>query len=165
MSNEETTLSCVECTAIYPNSCGKILGCPTQERGAKNALDKGELISPHDRRNHPAPVETTPEVFDIHATGAKADNGKLRAGLVVDAFAPALSALAEVGTFGARKYTDNGWLEVEDGVNRYNDAQMRHRLLRLQGEELDPESGLPHEYHEVWNALAGLTLKLRGKKA
>ena len=94
--------------------------------------------------------------------GAKLDAGKPMADLVGD-FASALLAVAEVATFGAKKYSLKGWLEVPNGVQRYADAKMRHYLKRHRGEETDPDSGLSHRAHEVWNALAELELYLRGK--
>ena len=47
--------------------------------------------------------------------GIKLDNGKNRLGLVLDGFSHALWLVRCVGTFGANKYTDNGWQEVKNG--------------------------------------------------
>jgi hypothetical protein len=66
-----------------------------------------------------------------------------------------------VGTFGAEKYTDNGWMDVPDGEARYTDALLRHVLADLGGRSEDEESGLLHAAHAAWNALAVLDLKLR----
>ena len=108
-------------------------------------------------------TETTPDGIDQHAPGAKVDAGKIRAGLVLGGFARALWKVAEIGTFGANKYTDNGWVEVTDGPARYDDAQMRHWLKDHIGEAVDPDSNLEHLAHEAWNALARLDLFLRSK--
>jgi hypothetical protein len=107
------------------------------------------------------PIESDPLGLAQHTPGAKLDQGKTRAGLVLLAFARALDAVAQVGTFGANKYTDNGWLSVPNGESRYTDALLRHLLAEGQGEALDPESGLPHASHAAWNALARLDLYLR----
>lgn len=101
----------------------------------------------------------------LHVAGAKADAGKLRAGLVFGGFSRALAAVAQVGTFGANKYTANGWLTVPNGLERYEDAGERHRLERRQGIERDTESQLLHRAHEAWNALATLELELRASEA
>ncbi len=93
--------------------------------------------------------------------GVKHDQGKLRVGLVVTGFARALEAVSEIGTYGARKYTDDGWVSVPDGVERYTDAMLRHFLAEAKGEERDQESGLLHAAHAAWNALARLDLMLR----
>lgn len=105
--------------------------------------------------------ELDPNGKDPHAPGAKLDAGKNRTGLVLSGFSRALWAVSQIGTFGANKYTDNGWMTVPNGINRYNDAKWRHLLKEAQGEELDPESGFPHAWHEAWNVLARLELMLR----
>ena len=105
--------------------------------------------------------EKDPDGLNQHAPGAKLDNGKLRVHLVLGAFAHALSAVSEVGTFGANKYSDNGWLQVENGVDRYSDAMLRHYLKECSGEMNDPDSGIHHAAHLAWNALARLELMCR----
>lgn len=102
---------------------------------------------------------------DPHVPGAKLDMGKLRAGLVLTGFARSLTAVAEIGTFGATKYTDNGWISVPDGETRYTDALYRHLLAEARGEERDPESELLHAAHAAWNALARLDLAVRRREA
>jgi hypothetical protein len=108
----------------------------------------------------PFTSETVPEGLSIHAPGAKADATKIRAGLVLLNFAHALQAVAEIGTFGARKYSDNGWKQVPAGIDRYTDALLRHLLAEGTGEYLDQDSGLLHAAHCAWNALARLELML-----
>lgn len=104
-------------------------------------------------------LEADPNGLHQHQPGAKLDHGKPDASLLRD-FARALLAVAEVGTFGATKYTRGGWQEVADGYNRYSAAGMRH-FLKAGFEDYDADSGLLHEAHEAWNALAKLELKLR----
>lgn len=106
-----------------------------------------------------------PNGKDQHAPGAKLDAGKQRPALVLGAFAPALLEVVKVGTFGAAKYTDNGWLEVPNGYARYADAQMRHQLAHITGVTHDDESKLLHLAHEAWNSLAKLTLFLKERNA
>lgn len=121
-----------------------------------------ELVKP----KNPEKVGTTdPNGIDQHAPGAKLDNGKARHGLVLGAFANALTEVAKVGTFGANKYSDNGWLSVPNGLARYTDAMLRHHFAEAGGEELDDDSGLRHAAHRAWNALAVLELALREKGA
>lgn len=98
---------------------------------------------------------------DPHVPGAKLDAGKNRLGLVLGGFAAALTQVGHIGTFGAGKYTPDGWKHVPGGVDRYTDALYRHLLAEAQGEETDPESGLPHAAHVAWNALARLDLMLK----
>ena len=99
-----------------------------------------------------------------HESGAKLDFGKVRVSLVLLGFARALEEVSKVGTFGAKKYTDNGWVEVPNGEQRYTDALFRHILQEARGEDIDSESSLPHAAHAAWNALARLDLMLRDKE-
>lgn len=108
-----------------------------------------------------APVESDPTGRTAHEAGAKLDYGKNRLGLVVGGFSRALQAVGEVGTYGANKYTDNGWIEVPDGVNRYTDAMYRHLMKEAGGEQRDEDTELLHAAHAAWNALARLDLMLR----
>jgi len=96
--------------------------------------------------------------------GAKLDAGKQRAGLVLGDFSRALSAVCDVGTFGATKYSDRGWMAVPNGISRYFDAGCRHFLKRCRGEECDQDSGLLHLAHEAWNKLAELELRLKERE-
>lgn len=106
-------------------------------------------------------AETDPTGRSAHEHGAKLDAGKPRVGLVLGGFAQALREVAMVGTFGARKYTDNGWVEVPDGIRRYTDAMLRHYLAEAAGEDFDDGSDLLHAAHVAWNALARLELMMR----
>ena len=83
---------------------------------------------------------------------------------VVSYFPRAVAAVAEVSGFGANKYAWNGWEQVDDGVNRYSDAMVRHIIAEGKGEVLDPDSGLLHAAHTAWGALARLELMLRNQE-
>ena len=108
-------------------------------------------------------AEADPNGIGQHAPGAKLDAGKVRVGLVLFGFARALEQVARVGTQGAEKYSDNGWMHVPDGVRRYTDAMLRHLLAEAMGERIDPATGLSHAAHGAWNALARLDLMLRDR--
>jgi hypothetical protein len=109
-------------------------------------------------------TEHDPTGRDQHEPGAKLDAGKPRPVLVLGGFVHALKAIIEVGTFGAAKYTDNGWRTVPDGPQRYTDAMLRHWLADPGGLSSDPDSGLAHAAHLAWNALARLELMLAEKR-
>lgn len=98
-------------------------------------------------------------------SGVKLDAGKPRLDLVLGGFARALLAVGQVGTFGADKYTDNGWTEVLNGGQRYTDALLRHLLAERSGHYYDQESSLPHAAHVAWCALARLDLQLRAMES
>lgn len=106
-------------------------------------------------------MERDPYGIQPDQPGAKLDAGKNRVGLVFFGFSRALGAVGLVGTFGAEKYTDNGWQAVPDGERRYSDAMLRHLLAEGRGELVDRDSGLLHAAHAAWNALARLELMLR----
>ena len=106
-------------------------------------------------------IERDPTGRGQHEHGAKLDAYKNRLGLVIHGFARALQEVGKVGTYGATKYTPNGWVTVPDGVDRYTNAMYRHLLKEAAGEELDNDTDILHAAHAAWNALARLDLLLR----
>lgn len=94
-------------------------------------------------------------------SGYKDDSYKVKMGLIIEDFPRALEEVGKVATFGANKYTEHGWLTVENGKRRYTDAMYRHALAEARGEVFDYESNLYHAAHLAWNALARLELILR----
>ena len=101
---------------------------------------------------------------DLHVPGAKDDKAKPMAGVLLD-FSRALQLVADVGTYGAKKYTRQGWCVVPEGSQRYTDALVRHLLaMGVDPDGLDKETGLPHLAHVAWNALAVLELQARRKE-
>ena len=90
----------------------------------------------------------------------KFDQGKLR----VDLLPPdALEALADIYTHGAKEYGDRNWEDGGFSWGRLFAAMMRHAWAFWRGEDMDPESGLPHAAHMTWNAMALLAYWLRGQ--
>ena len=68
-----------------------------------------------------------------------------------------LWALGEVAGYGASKYTDTyNYLKGYPWSLNFNSVQ-RHLLLFWGGENLDPESGLPHLAHAAWQCLTLLS--------
>lgn len=113
----------------------------------------------------PAPTarEADPTGKDPHQPGAKLDAGKVEMGLILNGMPRALLQVARVGTYGASKYTRDGWLSVPDGPRRYTDAMYRHLNAEARGELHDADTQLEHAAHAAWNALARLELLLRGQ--
>lgn len=103
-----------------------------------------------------------PHGKNAHDPGAKLDAGKPMVGLMLQGFPRALRAVAEVTTYGAKKYSPNGWMHVPDGFNRYSDAMGRHLLLETEEGPYDGESQCLHAAMVAWNALARLELMMRG---
>ena len=108
----------------------------------------------------PICAESDPHGIDPHAPGAKLDAGKPRIGLVLRGFSRALIEVSKIGTEGAKKYSDNGWMSVPGGIERYDDALFRH-VLTQDRTSIDPGFNLLHMAHAAWNALAELELMLR----
>ncbi len=81
--------------------------------------------------------------------GVKDDGGKLMYNLLPW---KAIKGLVTVLTFGAKKYSPNGWRTVPEARERYTAALLRHIAARESGEVIDPESGLPHSWHILCNA-------------
>lgn len=76
--------------------------------------------------------------------GVKHDTSKLDLTLVPPALEEAAAAALE---FGAKKYARWGWRTVPDAPRRYFAAMERHIKAFKRGEDIDPESGLPHLDH------------------
>jgi hypothetical protein len=62
-----------------------------------------------------------------------------------------IKELVQVLTFGAQKYAPNNWRKVDDGLNRYYSACLRHLVAYKSGELNDPETGLSHLAHAMCN--------------
>ena len=77
----------------------------------------------------------------------KFDTSKLRYDLIPTS---TTKALAQVLTYGAKKYKPNNWQNVDD-IDRYVAALFRHIEAWRAGEKLDKESGLPHLAHALTN--------------
>lgn len=97
---------------------------------------------------------------DPHKPGAKLDQDKPDLDLVLGSFTKALVEVGKVGTFGAKKYSDNGWKEVSNAQRRYLSAMQRHYFTYKDSELYDPETNLSHLAHMAWNALAALHFEL-----
>ena len=97
-------------------------------------------------------TEGTPGAFKLDAGKPPVYRG------AIAYFPRAIEAIAAVSAFGATKYAWNGWLHVPDGLNRYTDALGRHITKEAKGEAVDPDSGLPHPWHLLWNAAARVEL-------
>jgi hypothetical protein len=61
--------------------------------------------------------------------------------------ASAIIYISKVMGLGAVKYGPYNWRENRVRRTIYLEAAMRHILQALDGEDLDPESGVPHEAH------------------
>ncbi|AWD90274.1 hypothetical protein [Dickeya phage Amaethon] len=86
-------------------------------------------------------------VVEVVEEFMKFDGDKLRYDLIPPS---ALFSLADVLTFGARKYKPHNWLNCKD-PERYLAALYRHLEAWRAGEELDSDSGKSHLAHALTN--------------
>ena len=114
-----------------------------------NNKDKG--FGPCQLHDYMTEIEEQKEKLEIIKSGLKYDSGKTRYDLYP---LEAYEGCTKVLTFGAQKYTPNGWKTVPDAKNRYYAALIRHlnaQKLHIdnggEGLALDEESGLPHLDH------------------
>lgn len=114
-------------------------------------------------------VVNHPKSFDSSPAGRK--EGKVRVDLVMSGMPNALLELGRcMGWALGKGYTEGDWLQVPNYHTAYVGAGARHLLEnlageRLEGVEFDGESGLGHDVHEAWNALAKLERRIRDAKA
>lgn len=64
----------------------------------------------------------------------------------------ALEPMVQVLEFGAKKYAPFNWMKGLDKTEILESAQ-RHLIAMFAGEEIDPESGLPHIGHLLCNGM------------
>lgn len=93
--------------------------------------------------------------------GLKFDSDKERWDLLP--LAP-VKMIVHILTFGARKYAPNNWQKVDNPIERYYAAMMRHIVSWREGEKLDPESGKHHLAHAGCCLLFLLWFELNGEK-
>lgn len=97
---------------------------------------------------------------DVNVEALKNDraDGKPRMELVAPDF---LRGLAAVLTYGAAKYEPWNWTKGKT-LSRDFAAALRHLTAWNDGEDLDPESGLPHLMHAVADIMIVFVTQLRG---
>lgn len=91
--------------------------------------------------------------------GLKHDGGKARLDLVPPEI---IEAVGKVMTFGAQKYGENSYKQVDP--KRYRAALMRHICKWLKNPHgIDTDSGLPHLWHVACNVAFLLELDKGGE--
>lgn len=81
-----------------------------------------------------------------HKSGIKLDADKLRYDLLC---LKAIEEQVKVLTYGAVKYSPNGWKKVQRLRNRYYAAALRHIVAWRGGEPCDAETGYSHLAHAL----------------
>ena len=82
----------------------------------------------------------------------KNDTKKNRLELIEPKF---IEGLGAVLTFGAEKYEAYNWVNASstEDIERIKGALMRHWFAYMDGERLDPETGLSHLHHISCNLM------------
>ena len=89
--------------------------------------------------------------------GIKYDSAKPKMNLLPP---KAIVEVAKVLTFGAEKYDAENWRKLDDLQNRYTAGALRHIFAHMDGEKLDPETGLSHMAHALCCLLFKLEIEL-----
>ena len=90
-------------------------------------------------------------------TGIKYDSAKPKMNLLPP---KAIVEVAKVLTFGAEQYDAENWRKLDDLQNRYTAGALRHIFAHMDGEKLDPETGLSHMAHALCCLLFKLEIEL-----
>lgn len=93
--------------------------------------------------------------------GKKYDNGKPEMYLLPPL---AISEVAKVLTYGAKKYSPDNWRRVEGLQERYTSAGLRHIFADMAGEVADEETSLSHLAHAICCLLFKLEDRLLASK-
>jgi hypothetical protein len=97
----------------------------------------------------------------MYKEGIKYDTGKPRLYEMIEDFKEPLEEVTKVWTFGADKYGKHNWAYVDNAIDRYSNALLRHLL---EGDSKDKESQILHASHVAWNALARLYFIIQKNK-
>ena len=93
----------------------------------------------------------------MSSEGIKYDSAKPKMNLLPP---KAIVEVAKVLTFGAEKYDAENWRKLDDLQNRYTAGALRHIFAHMDGEKLDPETGLSHMAHALCCLLFKLEIEL-----
>lgn len=142
----------------YCMDCGAGVGvahdsdCATHERDREPSLWPGERMDAIGQNGNEG---------DHYPAGRKDDAEKPRMDLLLSDMPRALEAIAQVLTYGARKYSDGNWMDVDNAQRRYLAAGARHELEFAKGFTVDEETGEHHLAHAACCLLFRLELLLR----
>lgn len=104
------------------------------------------------------PWEQEAQAAKASGLGMRFNTGKTRFDLIPQSW---IRSLAQILTVGAAKYEPRNW---EKGLSYSETLGSLHRHLNswLSGEKYDKETKCHHLGHVAWNALALMTMELRG---
>lgn len=154
--------SCQQCNKLTmqanSNWVGLCEGCSQNQVAGKRFVNNVTLVKLEKRMPNEKPVGKPNDQVGSYdqspyspasRAGVKDDQGKLMWNLLPW---KAVEGMVKVLTFGAKKYTPNGWRSVPNAKDRYTAAMLRHVAAMQSGQVNDPESGLRHIDHVLTNA-------------
>lgn len=106
------------------------------------------------------PTSTVGKGEEVRVTSATGGQKGMKLARLGSLDPQSLLMLAEVSGFGASKYSAHNFLKGYDWSLSF-DAMQRHALAFWNGEDNDPESGLPHVGHVAWHALCLASFLMR----
>lgn len=118
---------------------------------------------PHEFAAAEAPCTTAADLGMYRPELESRKVGKVQIDLVDTGFPLATWELAKLMTWAAdaKGYKRNDWKNLEGWEEKFPAAASRHRIMPLLGQKFDPESGLHHKVHELFNVFAELELELK----
>ena len=75
-----------------------------------------------------------------------------------------IEEIVKILTYGAHKYAPNSWQKLDNGINRYYAALLRHLFAWRKGEVVDKESNINHLSHAITNLMFLLYLTNENNK-
>jgi len=137
-----TCVHCIERDNM--NSCNHL--------GLPNCVDHFFTHVPPTPEEVSGPEDTAKKIKEpVKILAARYNDNKPKLSYILE-FSRAVIGVVKVLMFGAEKYDRGNW---KKGLtwNGVMDSMVRHQLAFQNGEDLDPESGLPHVHHIACNAL------------
>lgn len=143
------------------DKCSHCTTCSTCGASDTARCGHGDTVAYESSGKITIPITEIPDGADIaELAGVKHDAGKLQWSLIPGR---AQVELVRVLTYGAHKYSPEGWREVRP-LGRYVDAAHRHLSAWQMGEREDQESGIHHLAHAVCNLMFLLEIELGPEK-
>lgn len=116
------------------------INCTNVKLKNKNKMEEQDLIKEQNSELHKT---------SVNDNALRYNGGKLRWSLVDF---DALEDMVKVLEFGSKKYTDYNWKKGLKTPEIF-ESIIRHLFAYIRGEDIDPESGLPHTGHILCNAM------------